>query len=101
MSRQQIHATMRNSVAIEEISVATKVEKNHQSMSQHSKEGCNKVEELEKKTYVVIKDEEETTEDCHDKEIYVATKFRAVENDKLYCNKALSHNTTHSCHDIN
>ena len=69
---------MRNSIAIEEISVATKVEKNHQSMSQHSKEGCNKVEELEKETYVMTKDEEERTEDCHDKEIYVAIEFRAV-----------------------
>ena len=52
---------MRNSVAIEEISVVTKVEKNHQSMSQHSKECCNKVEELEEETFVATKDEDERT----------------------------------------
>ena len=63
----------------EEISVATKVEKNHKSMSQHSKEWYNKVEELEEETsvatkenYVVTKDENERPEDCRDKEIYVA-----------------------------
>ena len=64
---------MRNSVAIEEISVMTKVEKNHQSMLQHIKECCNKVEELEEETSIAAKDEEERTEDCHDKEIYVMT----------------------------
>ena len=40
LSRQHIHAIVRNSVV-------TKVEKNHQSLSQHRKECCNKVEELE------------------------------------------------------
>ena len=65
---------MRNSVTIEEISVATKVEKNHHILSQHRKECCNKVEELEEETfvttkenYVVTKDEEERTKDCRDK----------------------------------
>ena len=72
---------------IKVISVTTKVDKNHQSMSQHSKECCNKVEELEEENYVTTKDEEERTEDCHDKEIYVATEFRASKNDKLCCNK--------------
>ena len=51
-------------------------------MSQYSKECCNKVEELEKETsvatkenYVLTKDEEERTEDCRDKEIYVVTDW--------------------------
>ena len=56
-------------------------------MSQHIKECCNKVEDMEEKNYVATKDEEERTEDCHDKEIYVATKFRGAENDKVCCNK--------------
>ena len=62
-------------------------------MSQHSKECCNKVEELEEETFVAIKenyvatkDEENRIEDWCDKEIYVVTEFRAVENDKC-CNK--------------
>ena len=49
-------------------------------MSQHSKECCNKVEELEaessvakKENYVVIEDEEERTDDCRDNIFYVAT----------------------------
>ena len=72
MSQQQTHATISNSVTNE-------IEKNHKSMSQHSKECCNKVEELEaknsvatKENYVVIEDEEERTEDCRDSVFYVA-----------------------------
>ena len=49
-------------------------------MSQHSKECCNKVEELEtkssvttKENYVAIEDEEERTEDFRDNIFYVAT----------------------------
>ena len=49
-----------------EIIVVTKVEKNHKKMSQHSKECCNKVEELEAEIYVATKDEEERTTDCRD-----------------------------------
>ena len=48
-------------------------------MSQHSKECCNKVEELEannfvatKENYVMIEDEEERTKDCRDSVFYVA-----------------------------
>ena len=67
---------MKNSVATKEISVATKVEKNHKRMSQHSKDRCNKVEDLEEETFVAIKDEEKRLEDCRDKEIYVAIEFR-------------------------
>ena len=63
LSPQQIHATVRNSVATKEISVATKVEKNHKRMSQYSTECCNKVEELEEETSVATKDEEERIED--------------------------------------
>ena len=71
-------------------------------MSQHSKECCNKVEEMEEKNYVATKDEEERTEDCHDKEIYVATKFRAAENDKVCCNKICMsrHKTVMSRHKL-
>ena len=65
----------------------TKGEKNHKRMSQHSKECCNKVEDLEEETSVATKDEKERTKNCHDKEIYVATEFRTIENDKLCCNK--------------
>ena len=63
-----------------EIIIATAIEKNHKSMSQHRKECCNKVEELEaensvaiKENYVAIEDEEERTEDCRDSIFYVAT----------------------------
>ena len=56
-----------------ENSVTTKVEKKHKRMSQHSIEYCNKVEELEEETSVTTKDKEERTEDCREKEIYVAT----------------------------
>ena len=76
------------------IIVTTRVENNNKTMSQHSKECCNKVEELVEETsiatkenYVVTKDEEERTEDCRDKEIYVAIEFRLIENDKLCCKK--------------
>ena len=78
--QQQIHAIVRNSVA-------KKVEKNHNIMSQHSKECCNKVEKLEEETSIATRDEEEGTKDCIDKEIYVVTEFRAEENDKLCCRK--------------
>ena len=85
---------MRNSVSTKEIRFATKVEKNHKRMSQYNKECCNKVEELEEETsvtkkenYVQTKDEEDKTKDCRNKEIYVATEFRTVKNDKLCCNK--------------
>ena len=63
-------------------------------MSQHSKECCNKVEELEeenyvatKENYVAAKEKDERIEDCHDKEIYVATEFKVAENDKVCCYK--------------
>ena len=56
-------------------------------MSQHSKECCNKVEELEEGNYVTTKDEEERTEDFCDKEIYVTTEFRGAKNEKVCCNK--------------
>ena len=52
LSRQQTHAVVRNFVATKEIIIATEIEKNHKSMSQHSKECCNKVEELEAENYV-------------------------------------------------
>ena len=49
-------------------------------MSQHSKECCNKVEELKAEKFVTIKensittkDEEERTEDCRDNVFYVTT----------------------------
>ena len=42
---------------------------------------------MTKENYVATKDEDERTEDCRDKEIYVATEFRAAENDKLCCDK--------------
>ena len=87
LSRQWIYATVRNSVATKEFSVATKVEKNHKRISQHSKECCNKVEELKEETSVATKDEEERIEDCCNKETYVATVFKTAENDKLCCNK--------------
>ena len=54
--RQQIIATVRNSVV-------TKVENNHKIMSQHSKECCNKVEELEEETSVVTKENYVVTKD--------------------------------------
>ena len=51
----------------------TEIEQNHENMLQHSKERCSKVEELEaensvatKENYVMIEDEEERTEECHD-----------------------------------
>ena len=57
-----------------------RIEKNQKSMSQHRKECCNKVEEMEaessvvtKENYVTTKDEDERTEDCHDNIFYVAT----------------------------
>ena len=63
-------------------------------MSQHSKECCKKVEELEEETfvtteenYVLTNDEKERIEDCCDKEIYVATELKIAKNDKLCCNK--------------
>ena len=56
-------------------------------MSQHSKEYCNKVEELEEETSAATKDEEDRIKDYRDKEIYVTTEFRTAENDKLCCNK--------------
>ena len=56
-------------------------------MSQHSKECCNKVEDLKGENYVSTKEEEERTEGCRDKEIFVAIEFRATENDKVCCNK--------------
>ena len=49
-------ASQQDSVATKEISVMTKVEKNHQIMSQHIKECYNKVEELEEETSVAIKE---------------------------------------------
>ena len=62
------------------IIVATKIENNHKSMSQHRKECCNKVEEMEaeisivtKENYVATEDEENITEDCQDSLFYVAT----------------------------
>ena len=49
-------------------------------MSQHSKECCNKYEELKaessvktKGNYVTIEDEDERIEDCHDNVFYVVT----------------------------
>ena len=73
MSQQQTHAVVRNSVVTKAIIVTTEIEKNHKSMSQHSKECCNKVEELEaenyvatKENYVATEDEKEITEDCCD-----------------------------------
>ena len=84
---------MRNFVATKEIIVVTKVEKNHKIMLQHSKECCNKVEELEEETsvvtkgnYVATKDEEERIKDCRNKENYVVTEFRTTETYKL-CRK--------------
>ena len=102
LSQQHIHVTIRNSVTTEEISFTTNV-KNHQSMSQHSKECCNKVEEMEEENYVATKDEERRTEDCRDKEIYVSTEFRAAENDKVCCNKVIMsrHKTLISRHKLN
>ena len=100
-------ASQQDSVATKEISVMTKVEKNHQSMSQHIKECYNKVEELEEETsvatkenYVTTKYEDERIEDCLDKEIYVATEFKAAKNDKLCCNKVLCRDIRHSCRNI-
>ena len=86
---------MRNSVATKEISVVTEVEKNHKRMLHHSKECCNKVEELEEETYVTTKenyvatkDEEERTKDCRDRiqsnikmTSCVATKFYVATQD--------------------
>ena len=71
MSRKHTQATVRNSIAIEEKIIATKVEKNHKKMSQHSKECCNKVENLETKIFVVAK------------EHYVSTKDEKKENKRL------------------
>ena len=58
----------------------TEIEKNHKSLSQHNKECCNKVEELEaensvttKENYAATKDEEERTEDYRDSVFYVVT----------------------------
>ena len=86
-------------------------------MSQHSKECCNKVKELEaensivtKEKYVVTEDEEERIEDYRDNVFYVAhfklmlqdkkfvktKKFmlrhnsEAAENDKFGCNKVFA-----------
>ena len=80
LSRQQTHAAVRNSVVTKEIIVATEIEKNHKHMSQHSKECCNKVEELKaessiaaKENYVATEDEENITEDCRGNIFYVAT----------------------------
>ena len=60
-------------VATKENIVAIEIEQNHQSMLQQSKEGCNKVEELEannnvaiKENYVATKVEEEKIEECRD-----------------------------------
>ena len=82
LSRQQTHATVRNSVATKEIIIATEIEKNHKSMSQHNKECCNKVEEFEvensvatKENYVLTEDEKERIEDCRHSLFYVA-KFQ-------------------------
>ena len=72
LSRQQTHASVRNSVTTKEIIIATENEKNHRSMSQHSKECCNKVEELEAENFVATEDQEEIIEDCHDSVSYVA-----------------------------
>ena len=65
---------MRNSITTKEISVMTKVEKNHKRKLQQSKECCNKVEELEEETYVATKDEEER------KKIVATKKFMSQLN---------------------
>ena len=87
----------------------TKVKKNHQIMSQHSKECWNKVGDLEEETsiakkenYVMTKDENERTEDCRNKKIYIVTEFKAIESDKLCCNKVFMsrHNTLISQHKL-
>ena len=77
---QQTHAVVRNFVATKEIIVAIEIEKNHKSMSQHSKECCNKVEELEvqnsvatKENSVATEDEDEIIEECRESVFYVAT----------------------------
>ena len=46
-----------------EIIIVTNIEKNHKRMTQHSKECCNKVEELEVKSSVLIKENYITTKD--------------------------------------
>ena len=92
---------MRNSIAKKEISVSIKVEKSHKRMLQHSKEFCNKVEELEKETSISTKDEEKITEDYRGKKIYVVIEFRAAKNDKC-CNKIFMsrHKTLMSRHKL-
>ena len=67
-------------------------------MSQHSKECCNKVEELEveisvttKENYITTKDERERIEDCHDivyfmsRHIQLMSQHKARLQDKKLC----------------
>ena len=81
-----------------EITIATEVEKNHKSMSQHSKGCCNKVEELEaknsimtKENYVTTEDEKERTEDCRNIVYFMSrhcklmSQHKARLKDKKFC----------------
>ena len=52
------HATIKNVIAIKESIIAIKIEENHKIKSQHRKECCNKVKELEAKSSVATEDEE-------------------------------------------
>ena len=89
---------MRNSVTTKEIVVMIVVEKNHKSMSQHSKECCNKVEQLEvdnffatKENYVTTKDEKMRTKDCRNTVYFMLrhcklmSQHKARLKDKKFC----------------
>ena len=55
MSRQQFHATGRNAVATKNSLLRHKLRITTERMSQHSRDYCNKVEELEEEISIVTK----------------------------------------------
>ena len=60
LSRQQIHATRRNLVATKKSLSRHKSRITTERMSQHSRDYCNKVEELEEEIFVSTKDNHDT-----------------------------------------